>query len=126
MQQPDAPQAKRVLLIQIVLTLTLTAIAAAFGPIHAFSVLVGAGVCTLANALLAFWIFKPYSAQEAVFLVMRIYAAEIIKIVFILVMFAVAFALIEGLNVPALLGAYFVVQVMPVLIAPSNGAAKKT
>ncbi len=126
MQQPDAPQAKRVLLIQAALTFTLTAIAAVFGPMHALSVLVGAGVCTLASALLAFLIYKPYRAQEVGLLMMRFYAAEIIKIVFILVLFVAAFALIEGLNVPALLGAYFVVQVMPVLIAPSTGAVKKT
>ncbi len=126
MQQPDAAQVKRVLAAQIVLTLVLTALAAAFGAVHALSVMIGAGVCTMANALLAFWVFKPYRAQEAGVLVMRFYAAEIIKIVFILVMFGIAIALIDGLNFPALLGAYFVAQVIPVLIASSTDAEKKT
>lgn len=126
MQQPEKPQARRILWIQFVLTLVLTALAAIFGIKPALSVLVGGGVCTLANAILAFWVFKPYRAQEAGLMVMRFYLAEIIKIAFILVMFGVAFVLIEGLNLPALLGAYFVVQVIPVLMAPAGGAVKKT
>jgi len=126
MQQPGSSQAKRILVVQTVLTLALTAVAVIFGVIHAISVMIGAGVCTMANALLAFWVFKPYRAQEAGLLVMRFYAAEIIKIIFILVMFGIAIALIDGLNFPALLGAYFVAQVIPVLFASSTGAAKKT
>ena len=45
------------------------------------------------------------------------YGAEIVKIVLILALFAVAFATLKDLNLPALLGAYFAVQVMPALFA---------
>jgi len=116
-QPPDALQAKRVLSIQIVMALALSAVALFFGGIVAASVLIGAGVCTLANGAFAFMIFRRYRAQEPGLLVMRFYGAEIGKIAIVLLLFATAFALIDGLNLPALLGAYFVVQVFPALLA---------
>ena len=116
-QPPDALQAKRVLSIQIVMALALSAVALFFGGIVAASVLIGAGVCTLANGVFAFMIFRRYRAQEPGLLVMRFYGAEIGKIAIVLLLFAAAFALIDGLNLPALLGAYFVVQVFPALLA---------
>ncbi len=114
---PDALQAKRVLSIQVVMTLVLSATALFFNGITAASVLIGGGVCTLANGAFAFMIFRRYRAQEPGLLVMRFYGAEIGKIAIVLLLFAAAFALIDGLNLPALLGAYFVVQVFPALLA---------
>ncbi|EXJ14022.1 hypothetical protein D779_3082 [Imhoffiella purpurea] len=52
---------------------------------------------------------------------MRFYSAETVKIVFVLGAFGVAYAVLDGLNVPALLGAYFMVQVIPTLIAAQLG-----
>ena len=116
-QPPDALQAKRVLWIQLLMTLVLSAVALVFGGIVAASVLIGAGVCTLANAGFALLVFRRYRAQEPGVLVMRFYGAEIGKIALILLLFAAAFALIDGLNLPALLGTYFVVQVFPAMLA---------
>ena len=116
-QSPDALQAKRVLSIQVVTTLVLSAVAFFFGGIVAASVLIGGSVCTLANGVFAFLVFRRYRAQEPGMLVMRFYGAEIGKIAVVLLLFAAAFALIDGLNLPALLGAYFVVQVFPALLA---------
>ena len=116
-QPPDALQVKRVLSIQIVMTLALAAAALFFGGMVAASVLIGAGVCTLANAVFAFLIFRRYRAQEPGLLVMRFYGAEAVKIALVVLMFATAFVLIEGLNLPALLGVYFVVQIFPAMLA---------
>jgi len=123
MQQTDARQAKRVLWIQIAMTLVLTALALAFNGLLALSVLIGAAVCTLANGVLAFGIFGRYRAAEPGQMVARFYAAEVLKIVVILSLFGAAFALIDGLNLPALLGTYFLVQVLPVLMASQWDAA---
>lgn len=114
---PGSLQAKRVLSIQIAMTLGLSAIALYFGGIVAASVLIGAGACTLATGVFALLLFGRYKAQEPGSLVMRFYGAEIGKIAIILVLFAAAFALVDGLNLPALLGAYFVVQVFPAILA---------
>ena len=124
-QPPDALQAKRVLSIQVVMTLVLSTAALFFGGQSALSVLIGAGVCTLANALFALLVFRRYRAQEPGLLVMRFYGAEIGKLALILVLFAAAFALVDGLNLPALLGAYFVVQVFPAVLASSWAQADK-
>lgn len=126
MQQPDALQAKRVLTVQLALTIVLAVGALPFGMGVALSVLIGAGVCLLANAIFAIWVFRRYRAQEPGSLVMRFYGAEIIKLSLILGLFVAAFTMIEGLNLPALLIAYFAVQVLPAVFASEWGARKNT
>ena len=122
MQQPDVLQVKRVLWTQLVVGLIAIAVALPFGTPAALSALIGAAVCFLANMVFAFWVFRKYRAQDAGLLVMRMYGAEMAKIVMTLALFAVAFATIEGLNLPALLGAYFAVQVLSPLFAARSGA----
>lgn len=123
MHQPDARQAKRILWVQIVMTLILPALVYAFDDMAALSALLGAVICTLANGILALGMFGRYRAAEPGLLMMRFYVAEVLKIVVILALFGAAFALIDGLNLPALLGAYFLVQVLPVLMASRWDAA---
>jgi ATP synthase protein I len=124
MQQPDALQAKRVLIAQLVLTLILTVAALPFGAFVAVSVLIGAAVCFLASSIFAFWVFRQYRAQEPGSLVMRFYGAEIVKLFLVLGLFVIAFTTIKNLNVPALLMAYFAVQVLPAVFASGWGARK--
>lgn len=121
MQQPDALQARKVLKIQTILSLIIVVFAVPFGRSVALSVLIGSGSCLLANAMLAAWVFRAYRAQEPARLVMRFYGAEAAKITLILGLFVVAFVTFDDLNIPALLGAYFAVQVMPILIAAQLG-----
>lgn len=122
MQQPDAFQAKRVLQIQTILGLVLAACVLPFGDSVALSALVGAAICLLANTLLAAWVFRAYRAQDPERLLLRFYAAETAKIALVVSLFVVAFVTLDRLNVPALLGAYFVVQVIPTLIAAQLGS----
>ena len=122
MQQPNALQARQILRIQSIFGLILTIIALPFGSPVAISVLIGAGTCWLANALLVVWVFRAYRAQAPERLVLRFYSAEVAKITLILVLFGVAFAIYDELNIPALLGAYFMVQVIPTLIAAQTGS----
>ena len=124
MQQPDEPQIKRILRAQLIIGLIAIIAAVPFGSSAALSALIGVVVCLLANMLFAFWVFRKYRAQEAGLLVMRMYGAEIAKIALILVLFAIAFTTIEGLNLPALLGAYFAVQVLSPLFATRIGCAR--
>jgi ATP synthase protein I len=126
MQQSEALQAKRVLIAQLALTLALTAAAAPFGAQIALSALIGAGTCLLASAVFAFWVFRRYRAQRPDALVIRFYGAEVAKLAVALGLFALAFATVGGLNLPVLLAAYFVVQVLPAVFAPSWGAGPKS
>ena len=126
MHQPDALQAKRVLIAQLALTLILTAVAAPFGASAAVSVLIGSGACLLATGVFAFWVFRRYQAQRPDVLLMRFYGAEVAKLAVVLGLFTAAFATIDDLILPALLAAYFAVQVLPAVFAPSWGAAPKS
>ena len=98
-------------------------IALPFGATALVSVAIGAGVCLLANWAFALRVFRRYRAAQPGELVMGMYGAEIIKIVMILGLFSVAFATIEDLNLPALLGTYFAVQVLPALFASRPDAS---
>jgi ATP synthase protein I len=121
MQQSDARLVRRVLKIQAILGLGAVALTLPLGGPVALSVLIGAGGCLVANALFAASVFRGYRAQEPGRLVVRFYGAELAKIVVILALFAVAWALIDGVSVPALVGSYGVTQVASNLIAAQLG-----
>jgi ATP synthase protein I len=121
MQQSDVLQARRVLVAQLVLAPVLAAAALIFGTSVALSVLLGAGVCVLANSIFAFLVFRQYRAQDPEALVGRFYGAEVVKLSLILGLFAIAFATSAGINPPALLVGYFAVQVLPAVFAPGWG-----
>jgi ATP synthase protein I len=121
MHQADALQAKRVLKVQAIIGLVAVAIALPFGGPVAVSALIGAGSCLLANALFAAWIFRGYRAQAPERLLLRIYGAELAKLVLLLGLFTVAFLTWGGINIPALLAAYLVTQIASILIAAQLG-----
>jgi ATP synthase protein I len=121
MYQANALQAKRVLLVQAILGAIAVAIALPFGGPVAVSALIGAGACLLANALFAIWVFRGYRAQEPGLLLLRFYGAELAKLVTILGLFALAFLFVEGLSIPALLGAYAVPQIASNIIGAQLG-----
>lgn len=81
------------------------------------SVLIGSGVCLLANGLFAASVFRQYRAQHPERLLLRMYRAEAAKLALIIGLFVVAFVTLDGLNIPALLAAYLVTQVASTLIA---------
>jgi ATP synthase protein I len=121
MQQADVAQAKRYLKVQAILGTASVAAALPFGGPVALSALIGAGACLIANALFAASVFRGYRAQEPERLLLRIYGAEVTKVALILGIFALSFASIDGLNLPVLLGAYLVTQlVSPIAAAQSE------
>lgn len=116
------------MLWQIALAILAVLIAVPFGLSVLISAGIGAGVCLLANWVFAARVFRRYHAQRPDELVLRMYGAEIVKIGLILALFGLAFATLEDLNLPALLGAYFAVQVLPALLAsrPDARPTKET
>jgi ATP synthase protein I len=107
------------------MTLVLPVATMPFSTSLALSVLIGAAACLLATAVFAFWVFRRYQAQRPDMLLLRFYGGEVGKIAVALGVFAVAFATVDGLNLLALLAAYFAVQVMPAVFAPKWGADPK-
>lgn len=120
MQNLDIRRAKRILVIQVVLTLTLAGAATLYDSAAAVSALIGGAITTVANGLFAVLVFGRYRAQEAGKLVFRFYGAELLKLGFVVLMFAATFAWIAPLNLVALFGAFFLVQVLPPLLAHSS------
>ncbi len=116
MQRPNAPQVGSILGLQLIIGLSLAVITLPFGSPVAISVLVGAGTCWLANTGLAAWILRAYRAQAPERLVARFYLAELGKLVLVLALFAAAWTFYSELNIPAVLVAYVLVQVIPTLI----------
>ncbi len=113
----DRTQLRRLLAWQIILAAAALTLAMLFGVTAVKSAAIGAGVCLLANWVFALRVFRQYRAQAPMELALRIYTAEIVKIGIILGLFALAFATLANLNLPALLGTYFAVQVLPALFA---------
>jgi ATP synthase protein I len=120
MQQADVRLVRRILGVQAIIGLGAAALVLPFGSSIALSVLIGAGSCIAANALFAASVFRGYRAQDPERVLLRFYGAELAKIVVILALLAIALAMIDGLIVPVLLGAYLVTQVASNLIAAQS------
>ncbi len=81
------------------------------------SALLGGAIATAANALFAVWVFGRYEAREPGKLAARFYGAELFKLLFVALAFAVVFISVKSVSVPALLSAFLLVQVLPPLLA---------
>jgi ATP synthase protein I len=90
------------------------------GPVYAYSALAGGMIAAVANALFAGRIFADYRAQEPQLLLMRLYGAELLKLVLVGVLFGGAYLWIEPLSPGALLGAFLVVYLVPPVIVASG------
>jgi ATP synthase protein I len=117
MRNLDIRRARRILIIQVVLTLILAGAATAYDATAGLSTLIGGGVTTLANALFAVVVFGRYRAQDAGKLVFRFYGAELLKLGFVVAALAATFLWVAPLNLATLFGAFFIVQVLPPLLA---------
>ena len=117
MHDLDARRARRILLAQAAATLVVTLIGLMFGLRAGFFALIGGATATIANALFAYWVFGRYRANEPGKLVGQFYGGELIKLAFIAAMFAVVIIWLDPLSPLALFGAFFVVQVLPPLLA---------
>jgi len=117
MQNLDARRAKRILIAQAIATLAVTLIGLAFGLRAGLLAFVGGVIATIANALFAYWVFGRYRAAEPGRLLSQFYGGEIIKLGFIAVAFAAVIIWVDPFSPLALFGAFFVVQVLPPLLA---------
>ena len=79
--------------------------------------LIGGAAAVTGSALFALWVFGRYNAAEPGQIVARFYGGELIKIAAIVIVFAAAMKGLDDLNPVALFGAFFVVQVLPTLLA---------
>ena len=117
MHNLDARRAKRILIAQAVATLVVTLAGLIFGPREGLFAFIGGAIAVSANALFAYWVFGRYSAGEPGKLVGQFYGGELLKLAFVVIAFAAVIKLLDPLSPLALFGAFFVVQVLPPLLA---------
>ncbi len=117
MKTHDRARAARLIRYQLFLLPLFVAGASAFGATAAWSALLGGALALAANLLFALLVFRAYRAQEPGRLATRMYAAEAVKLLFVGLAFAAIFLWIRPLNVAALFVAFFLVQVLPPLVA---------
>jgi len=91
------------------------------GPVYAYSSLTGGLIAAFASAAFAGRVFVDYRAQEPQLLLMRLYGAELLKLVLVGVLFAGAYLWIEPLSPGALLGAFLIIYLVPPVIVASGG-----
>jgi ATP synthase protein I len=120
-QNLDVRRAKRILLIQSATTLVVAAGAVLFGWLAGLSALFGGMIATVANALFAVWVFGRYRAQDPGNLAFRFYGAELFKLLFIALAFALVFVWLKPVSLVALFGAFLLVQVLPPMLAHKAG-----
>lgn len=117
MHNLDAKRAKNILKAQLI-TLVAVALAALLLDVAtARDVLIGGAAAAAGNAIFAFWVFGRYNAREPGRIVATFYGGELVKIVTVVVVFAAAMKGLDDLNPVAFFGAFFVVQVLPPLLA---------
>ena len=81
----------------------------------------GGLIAAVASAFFASRVFADYRAQNPQRLLLRWYAAELMKLALIGGLFAAAFLWIEPLSAGALFGAFLVIHLIPSLL-PADGA----
>jgi ATP synthase protein I len=117
MHNLDAHRAKRILVAQVVTTLVVTLVGLLFGPREGLFALIGGAIALIANALFAFRVFGRYRASEPGKLVGQFYGGELLKLGFVALAFAAVILLSDVLSPLAFFGAFFVVQVLPPVLA---------
>ena len=139
MRELDRRGLRLLLLIQLMASVAIAILAWIIQAQAGISALVGGLASLTGNLVFAVWIFAPYKAQRPGGLLSRFYLAEIAKLVFLLLVsssvnstpgsiikliviglvFAAAINWLQPLNVVALFGSFFVVQVLSPLLAHS-------
>lgn len=117
MHNLDARRARRLLATQLVVLLAVGGLAALFGLQTLRDALVGGLAALAGNAIFAVWVFGRYRAQEPGRIVASFYGGEVIKILVVVAVFAAAMVGLQDLDPLALFSAFFVVQVLPPLLA---------
>ena len=101
----------RVLGIQLLVAIVVSAIAALSGVEAGFSALLGGLIGWIANAYFLRKVIVEDTKGPAQRLLIKWYVAEFIKISMTAVLLAVAYALFENLNALALIGGFFLTYV---------------
>lgn len=106
---------KKILLIQFVISLVVGVISWFAGQIWALSAFSGAMIACIANAYFAWKVFSKQKEAKSAEILITYYSAEVGKLILTVMLFVAAFNVIKPLNVVALMCAYLIITIIPVL-----------
>lgn len=113
----DKQRAQKIIITQLIITVVMVIVCMWFDLIVARDVFIGGFAAAGGNGVFSYWVFGPYNAKKPGRLVSQFYNGELIKIVFIVIVFAIAMKGLSDLKPIALFMAFFVVQVLPPMLA---------
>ena len=122
MHNRDARRARRLIVAQLATTVVMVLLTSLYDLRIARDIAIGGSAACLGGALLAWWALGRYRAQDPGRVVARFYGGEVIKIVGVVLVFAMAIRGLDDLNPVAMFGAFLIVQVLPPLLANRIGS----
>jgi F0F1-type ATP synthase assembly protein I len=112
--------APRAILAQFGLTLVLASALLPWGPVPAYSALIGGLVAASANALFAIGVFGPYRATQLAALAGRLVLAEVLKLAYTGALFLAAIVAVRPLSPVALFAVFLAVKLVPAAMAAAD------
>ncbi len=120
----DTKQSFRFVVAQFITSVVLAAVLFMYDFTAAYSGFIGGMIAVLANGWFALKVFTAKSRQPAQML-RSFYWAEINKLFIIGSMFIAVFVILESLNAAALLAAYFLVHMVPAVLAAIHASRQR-
>ncbi len=109
-------RARRILFAQSLLSIISAAIVLPFGVLVARDMLCGGSVAVLGSAVLAYFTSGEYRAARPDAIVRHFYLGQLARFSVIVGAFAIIMLVVSDINPVALLAAFFIVQVLPLVV----------
>lgn len=109
------------LVVQLALSLLLSALLFLIDTVSAYSALAGGMIATIASAWFTWRVFRVDANSAARAMLASVYVGEIYKLVLTGALFICVFVLVSPLNAPALFLTYFLIHITPLLVNIFDG-----
>ena len=113
MLKASTTQVRRIILIQLMASLILSALLLVLGWVYAWSALAGGLIATLAHAYFAWKVFGKQQETEPEQILATYYRAEVGKIILTVMLFIGAIVMIKPLSIVTLMGVYLFNHLIP-------------
>ena len=113
MLKASTTQVRRILMIQLIATIAISALMLIFGWVYVWSALAGGLIATLTSAYFAWKVFGKQQETEAEQILATYYRAEVGKIILTVMLFIGAIVMIKPLSIVTLLGVYLINHMIP-------------
>ncbi|MCW9012557.1 MAG: ATP synthase subunit I [Gammaproteobacteria bacterium] len=117
MHKASTAQVRRILLIQLMASIVISALLLVFDQGYFWSALAGGLIATLANGYFAWKVFHKQVETEPEKILACYYGAEVGKIILTVMLFTAAMVMIKPLNIIALMGVFLFNTMIPWLVS---------